>query len=903
MSFLIRFPDEPLGHGAIGEKAVVLLKAGDEGILVPPWFVVTSEAFEATLSRDQADELRLAERVSTITEALAGLELHPSIQEQVLDALFRNGFNHEILALRPSLNTDDWDTIPTSALPAPRLAVRPDDVPAIIAEIWKSAFSERVLLHRRAHGLRLLPQAPSIIVQKMLRPEVSGMAFGVDLITGQQSVNVVAAVSGLSTSLTSGDCDADLYRVDRDRNIVTRDVADKRLWHQVNANIEGGVVSLSVPVHGRKEPCLTDAQVLAVDDLVRKVERLFECPQEVEWAIDDGRIWLLGSRSVAGLGRVRDPDARPVYWCSSLLAEFFPGTSTPLTASLLRKAIPSIARSFCCRMGLPIRKMERFDPFTEHLVGLIRGRVFCNLRHWYRIFAMLPDYPANVRYFGLVAGLASGLPAFEEAKLQPRWIDRIALVGSGFVMAANWFMLRHRIDKFESRVKKSLANMPQSWARARPDELIGAYWALERNLLASWDAPSLNDFFGMLSWALLNHASRLWCADETGALVNDLMTGRDANTQDDPREDLGLLAVQIAQDDDLTMILQTGSARDIRRRLRFRPALALRVEQLVEQYSDHALAELKIEAVDIQSDPLPLYRALGRMAAAPDDWHAGTGEEALGKAQEFVLDAIGGQPVRNAVFQWLIRQVLARTEDRSRLIDLRRRVVRCIREILLELGRRYYGLGLLKRPGDILFLEIDEALGCMDGAISSADPGSLAARRREEYEWFAQDDPAPSHFEERGPIVLASFPKPMFGAAGLESQRQGTGCCRGVVQGAARLVEKTQGAGFEAGDILVVSYSDPLWLFLYPTAGGLLIACAGQLSYGVVKARSLGVPTAIVGSALTTWLHDGDLVEMNGSTGLVTRIREAVIEVPPEPEAVEEADDELVVDGEDEEVD
>lgn len=881
MSFFIRFPDDPLGHGAIGVKAEVLLRAADAGLPIPPWFIVTSEAFEASLTRDQSDALRLAERVSAAAGALADFRVHAAVSDQVDEALARRGLDKDIVVLRTSFDAEDWKDTPRAVQPLSRLALRPSQVSSAIGEIWKSAFSERALLHRRAHGLTLLPRAPALIVQEMVCADVAGKAYSVDLVTGQQTVTVIAAVLGLSTLLSAPEPDADLYRVDRSGTLVTRDIAAKRYRDSANPDCESGVARLAAPVYERDSPALSDEQALQIDEMVRRLEHEFGGPQEVDWAFRNGRLSLIGSRPLAAFGRIADPDAPSVSWDLNLAAEHFPGVTLPLTASLLQEASPAVTAGFCKRMHAPKRRPEPSGSVFGRLFSVVRGRIYCNVAAWFRLFALLPDYPANAQYFASMAGASPELAADEQMKLRLKGPARFALLKCSAALAANWFGLRREVARFERTIDSALKNGPASLARARPDELIDAYEALRAALLPVWDVPFLNDFFAMVLWALLNHAARSWCSDTSGALVNDLATGRSAGTVDDPRAALAPAASQIASDASLVGVLLNGASRDIRRRLASRPALGRRVQQLVERYGDCCLGDLKMEAVDLETDPTPLYRALGRLAILGSGI-PGDSAAAKQKAEEFVTDAIGGQPVRNAIFQWLLRQTLRCNAQRLRLAAGRRRAVRRVREILLELGRRYHASGLIERSEDILFLTIDEVAGCMGDGVAPAAPASLVSVRRAEYAQFESDALAPSHFEQRGPLPV-SWPAGKTAGQAAPAERHGTPCCRGTIRGRARVVEKTGGAGFEAGDVLVVSYPDPAWLLYYPSASGLLVERAGPLSLGVVAARSLGVPTVAGIAGLTSWLSDGDVVEMNGETGVVTR-DEAELSPPPPSE-------------------
>src|SRR5213078_1024244 len=89
------------------------------------------------------------------------------------------------------------------------LFVAAPDVPAKVAAVWRSGFSERLLAYRREHNLTPMPRPPTVLVQRMVQADVAGVAFGADPVSGRRGVTVVSAVFGLGTALVGGEADAD----------------------------------------------------------------------------------------------------------------------------------------------------------------------------------------------------------------------------------------------------------------------------------------------------------------------------------------------------------------------------------------------------------------------------------------------------------------------------------------------------------------------------------------------------------------------------------------------------------------------------------------------------------------------------------------------------------------------
>ena len=103
-------------------------------------------------------------------------------------------------------------------------------------------------------------------------------------------------------------------------------------------------------------------------------------------------------------------------------------------------------------------------------------------------------------------------------------------------------------------------------------------------------------------------------------------------------------------------------------------------------------------------------------------------------------------------------------------------------------------------------------------------------------------------------------------------ERCGTGCCPGVVRGRVCVILDPRGAQVQAGSILVAEHTDPGWIMLFPSAKGLLVERGSLLSHSAIVARELGIPAVVSILGLTSWLRDGDEVELDGARGMVRRI-------------------------------
>ena len=184
---------------------------------------------------------------------------------------------------------------------------------------------------------------------------------------------------------------------------------------------------------------------------------------------------------------------------------------------------------------------------------------------------------------------------------------------------------------------------------------------------------------------------------------------------------------------------------------------------------------------------------------------------------------------------------------------------------------------MLAEPRDVFWLEVDEALGVVEGTATSVNLRALVEARRSEFAQYEATDAPPDRFETRGMVhqgeQWAQGAKPASAPVEGGEARAGTGCYPGVVRGMVRVVRDPRGAELRPGEILVAERTDPGWVMLFPAAAGLLVERGSLLSHSAIVARELGIPAVVSIAGLTQWLTTGDIVEMDGRAGTIRRLR------------------------------
>ena len=851
----------------IGGKAAALAALAAARLPIPAWFAVRPPGPGAS-----AEELP-ADLASALDDAVR--------------RLLRDAPPGERLAVRSSALDEDGARHSFAGQFESYLFVAPEDVPARVRDVWRSAATGRVDAYRREHALERASRLPAVLVQRMIDPEASGVAFSADPVSGQRGICVVDAVYGVGTSLVSGEANADSFRVDRGGTIVERRIQAKRRAHRAG---EGDVVEMAVPDAMSSRPAIDDEQVRAAAALARASAAHFGRPQDIEWAIAGGRLHLLQSRAITSLEDLPDPDAALALWDNSNITESYAGVTTPLTFSFAHYVYEEVYRQFCRIVGVSDERLADNADALRAMLGLVRGRIYYNLVSWYRLLALFPGYQLNRSFMEQMMGVKEGIPAEVAQRLAPpdrgplREVAAVARTLAGLFLA--YRRLPRSIAAFHARLDAALG-ADRDLAAMRADELVVHYRDLERTLLTRWDAPLINDFFAMVFHGVARKLVVAWCGAEYEPLLNDLVSGGGEIVSAEPAKRIVRMAALASSDAALVDALVDGTPAEARSALAARPELQREIDAYLRTFGDRCLEELKLETATLDDDPLVLLRAVGRLARVRDG-DSGSATTAAaempdfhGDAERALAHALRDARMKGDVLRWVIRHAADRVRDRENLRFERTRVFGRVRRIFVELGRRFAAAGALDDPRDVFHLTVDEALGWVGATTASADIASIAAARKAEFARY-RELPAPDdRFETRG-LVHAGHD---FLAARVDGRaddttsdgemRRGTGCFPGVVRGPVRVIREPRNAMLLPGEILVAERTDPGWIMLFPGALGLLVERGSLLSHSAIVARELKIPAVIAIDGLTTWLRTGDVVELDGRAGTVRRIAHA----------------------------
>ncbi len=293
----------------VGGKGGSLGELTSAGIDVPPGFVVRTDAFEKFIVALDADE-----PIRTPVEALDPDNLDEvgrvtaAIRERIENAAMVSDVEADIrsayatlckgdpVAVRSSATTEDAEDASFAGLQDTYLwVIGADDVVAMVRRCWASLYSVESVCYRRKQGLHEAGVAMGVVVQQMINADAAGVMFTRSPTTGDRSVITIEGAWGLGSAVVSGEVTPDRWVIGKLTDEITvRDISDKHIKQVPKAG--SGIEDQAVDEAERQSPCLSDEDLIHLKEIAQRTEKHYGRPQDIEWAIADGNIYLLQSR-------------------------------------------------------------------------------------------------------------------------------------------------------------------------------------------------------------------------------------------------------------------------------------------------------------------------------------------------------------------------------------------------------------------------------------------------------------------------------------------------------------------------------------------------------------------------------------------------------------------------------
>jgi len=918
----------------VGGKGGNLIRLTEAGADVPPFVVLASPCFDdfvlsfkadfdpAVARLDCASPQSIARTAGELRELMCRQPLPADLATELFSKLEKAAAGAEFFAVRSSALGEDSKEFSYAGMLDTYLFNRTrEEITQAVIKCWASIYSDRAVAYRNMRGIAQNGISMAVVVQKMIDGTASGVTFTVNPTTKYEDEILITSVFGLGEGLVSGALNSDQFICLKQNGypIVTRELAEKEDRIVFDREKGAGTKEEKVPETEVRLPSLSDATVQKIAKVCHKIEKSYGgVPQDIEWSVDrDGSVRILQARPVTTIEKPWPSErAFMTLWDNSNIVESYSGVTTPLTFSFALHAYHSVYVQFCEVLGVPTADILANDFAFANMLGLLNGRIYYNLKNWYRLISVLPGYKWNSRFMEGMMGVKATFEV-DVAKKAAGFFERYLvefpkLAWSGVNLAWKFWNIDDEVKKFMT-IYQNMYNRYKDFdfSSAPAHRTVEIYNELEITVLKNWKAPIINDFMAMIFYGILRALITSWKLDrEGGPLANDLCAGQGNVESTLPMRSLQNMARFISANPSLHAIFQKNTPARLKD-LFAGPAggvdptgaddptgaadstenqeMRKKVRDYLAEYGYRAMNELKLEEPSLNEKPEFLFSMLKNYLGGilPDEEGAGEAEAKKREAAEAgAKEALHGQKLYG-YSKFDILMFVANYAKKAMAVREYQRFARTkmyglVRRMFLGIGNRFTERGLLADPNDIFYLTTSEVIGYVVGTATSQKLRELAAVRKAEFDGYRKMDELPDRIETHGVVYTNDLTRGTIKQQISDDPNilKGIGGCSGIVRGKVKVILSPSDDMSLNGEILVAARTDPGWVPLFASASALLIERGSMLSHSVIVARELGLPAVVGVTGATKRLKTGDEVELDGTTGLIKIISRAGGGVP-----------------------
>jgi phosphoenolpyruvate synthase/pyruvate phosphate dikinase len=831
-----------------------------EGIQVPEGFCVTTVGYQAAVGSDemyhalldQLSKLTIDDReqIGEVSRKLRQLILEAEIPSDVVQAvthyLSKLGDEHAY-AVRSSATAED--------LPHASFAGQQDTylnvigLEAILQHIskcWASLFTDRAVIYRMQNGFDHRQVYLSVIVQRMVLPQASGILFTADPMTSNRKLLSIDASYGLGEALVSGLVSADGYKVQEDE-IVEKRIATKQL--AIYGRTEGGTETQQINPDRQKSQTLTDQQIVQLARIGRQIEAYLGCPQDIEWCLAEDAFYIVQSRPITTLYPIPEVnDQENHVYISVGHQQMMTDAMKPLGLSFYLLVTRAPMRTAGGRLFVDVTP-QLASPASRDMILNMFGQSEPLVKDALKTVIAREDFikllpndtaapnPAK-NYAGMPAQIETDpsivleLIKNSEASLALLKQNIIGKSGADLFDYIQEDLQELRKILFDPQsTKVIMAGMNASaWINEKMQEWLGEKSAAD---ILSHSVP--NNITSEMGLALLDVADVIRPYPE---VINYLQQLKEDNIGDELRKIHGgqeayeaisafldKYGMRCAGEIDITRTRWSEQSSALV------PILLSNIKNFEPKASQRKFEQGRLEALSKEQE------LLERLKALPDgEYKATETKQRIDLIRNF--SGFREYPKYGMINRYFV-----------------------YKQALLQEAEALAQAGIIHEKEDIYYLDFDEL---HEVVRTRKLDYQIIDTRKDEYKRFEKLTP-PRVITSDGEIIAGEYKRENLPTGALI----GLPVSSGVIEGRARVIVNMKDADLEDGDILVTAFTDPSWTPLFVSIKGLVTEVGGLMTHGAVIAREYGLPAVVGVEDATKRIKDGQRIRVHGTEGYI----------------------------------
>ncbi|PER27713.1 phosphoenolpyruvate synthase [Bacillus cereus] len=864
-SFVLDFQEiEKVQLSLVGGKGLNLGALSNmRGIQVPEGFCVTTVGYEKAIEQNETfqtllqqltklkseDRVQVGEISRKIREVIMAVDIPFDVEKAVTHYLSRFGDEHAY-AVRSSATAED--------LPHASFAGQQDTYLNItgkeailqhIKKCWASLFTDRAVIYRMQNGFDHSQVSISVVVQRMVFPEASGILFTADPITSNRKVLSIDASFGLGEALVAGLVSADNYKV-KEGEIAGKMIATKKI--AMYGRKEGGTETKQIAPNQQTVQTLTDQQILQLARIGRQIEAYFGCPQDIEWCLANDTIYIVQSRPITTLYPIPEAnDGENHVYISVGHQQMMTDAMKPLGLSFflltthapMRKAGGRLFVDATQKLASPasrdflINTLGKSDPLVRDALTTVIERD--------NFITLLPDDEKG----------KSGSKSVPPTSSQPEIENDPAIV-------------MDLIKNNQASIEELKRNIQMKSGSAVFDFILEDMKQQLQKILFSPQSTAVI-MAGMNASSWINEKIEQWLGEKNAA---DTLS---QSVQNNITSEMGLALMDVADvirpyPKVIAYLQHVNDSSFLDELVQFEGGEKARdaMNDFLNKYGMRCSGEIDITKTRWSEQPITIIPMILNNIR---DFEAGASkrkfEEGLQEAtekEEELVDRLQHLP------------------DGKQKVEETKRMIRNIRnfigyreypkygminryfiykQALLKEAEQLVQSGVIHEVDDIYYLTFEEL---HEVVRTNKLDYELIHKQKNDYKLYEKLTP-PRVMTSDGEIITGKYKRENLPAEAIV----GLPVSSGVIEGRARVILNMEDANLEEGDILVTAFTDPGWTPLFVSIKGLVTEVGGLMTHGAVIAREYGLPAVVGVENATKLIKDGQRIRVHGTEGYI----------------------------------
>ncbi len=832
-------------------------------IKVPEGFCITTAGFQKVIEKnesyrallEQLNKLNVKDRdqISEISRKIRDVILKVAIPADVVNAVstYLSKFGEELAyAVRSSATAEDLPHASFAGQQDTYLNIfGKENILQHISKCWASLFTDRAVIYRMQNDFDHSQVYLSVVIQKMVFPQASGILFTADPVTSNRKVLSIDASFGLGEALVSGLVSADCYKV-QDNEIINKRIATKKL--AIYGRKEGGTKSQQIDPQKQTTQTLTEQQILQLAQIGRQIEAYFRYPQDIEWCLVEDTFYIVQSRPITTLFPVPEVDDQEKHVYLSVGHQ-----------QMMTDPIKPLGLSFWMLTSrAPMRKAggRLFVDISQNLASPDRRKMF--------IEAIGKSDPLLKDALLKVVTREDFTESSPEKAPGPTKNDQSQPSSSFKALIENDpTIVSDLIKKNETSIEELKQNIRMKSGSDLMDFILEDLQKLRELLFDPRSSAVFMSAMNATEW--INEKIYEWLDEKN---VGDTLS---QSVPNNITSEMGLALMEVADvirpyPEVIDYLQHVEDANFLDKLIKFEGGQESKnaIDDYLKKYGMRCTGEIDLTRTRWSEKPSTLVPMIlsNIKNFEPHEsrrkFEQGL-EKALQKEQELVerlLQLPDGKQKAEEIKEVisLIRNFIGYREYPKYGMISRYFVYKLA---LLKEAEQLVKTNIISEVEDIFYLTFEE----LNEVIRTKKLDyQIINKRKDEYKLYTKLTP-PRVLTSDGEIIVGEYKREDLPPEAIV----GLAVSSGVIEGRARVILNMEDANLEEGDILVTSFTDPSWTPLFVAIKGLVTEVGGLMTHGAVIAREYGLPAVVGVENATKLIKDGQKIRVHGTEGYI----------------------------------